>query len=417
MAGSSSTMPSLPVSSLAITAGLALCAAAAAYSTLAAVLVLRRRERIGRPAGAADGDCAPVSILKPLCGAEPRLADCLRSFCRLDYPALQLVFGVREANDPAIETVRQLQREFPACDIALVVDPRVHGENLKASNLINMLPRARHEIVVISDSDVEAGAGYLHSVVQALQAPGVGSVTCLYRGRAGASLWSRVAAMFINDWYFPAVLVSQALGDRSFASGVTIALRRQTLERLGGLQVLADHLADDWLLCEHVRRLGLKTVLAPVVVQTGVAEAGFAAHARRELRWMRTIRTITPLGYAFMGLSIVLPFAVLGALLAWPSPWGLGLAALTLANRVAIHLLQRRRSATGLGYDWALVPLRDGLLLAVWVAGFLGKEITWRGRRYRVGSGGALSPVSRSPAEEDSIAGAHVPAAPRMGSE
>lgn len=403
--------------SLVATAGLALSAVAAAYSTLAAALVLRRRESADGAADTGVDDGPPVSILKPLCGAEPRLLESLRSFCRLDYPALQLVFGVREADDPAIEVVRQLQREFPARDIALVVDPRVHGENLKASNMINMLPRARHDIVVISDSDVDAAAGYLRVVVRALLAPGVGSVTCLYRGRAGAGLWSRVAAMFINDWYFPAILVSQVLGDRSFASGVTIALRRQTLERLGGLQVLADHLADDWLLCEHVRRLGLKTVLAPVVLQTGVAEDGFGAHASRELRWMRTIRTIAPLGYSFMGVSIVLPFAVLGALLAWPSPWGWVPAALTLANRMAIHLEQRRRSAARVGYDWLLIPLRDGLLLAVWVAGFLGKEISWRGRRYRVGSGGALSPTGRSPAEEGSIAGAHVPAAPRMGSE
>lgn len=368
--------------------GVALTAAAALYSGAAWLLLLRWRET-APPAGWSP----PVSVLKPLCGAEARLAECLRSFARQPYPGLQLVFGVRESTDPAIGVVEQLRAEFPALDIELVIDPRLHGENLKASNLINMLPHARHPVVLISDSDVRAGPGYLETVVATLEPPEVGAVTCLYRARAGAGLWSRVAALFVNDWYFPAVLISRALGDRSFTSGVTIALRRPTLEAIGGFQVIADHLADDWLIGERVRRLGLKTVLSPVVVETEMGDDGFRAHASRELRWMRTIRTVEPLGYAFMGLSFVLPVALLGLLLAWPSPWAWGMGAFALLSRVGIHRQQRRRGAAGNGYDSLLIPLRDALLLAVWVAGFLGRGVTWRGRRYRVGSGGALSPL------------------------
>jgi len=371
------------------TIGLVLAAVAAVYSSAAWLLLLRWREA-ARPSGWRP----PVTVLKPLCGAEPQLAECLRSFARQSYPGLQLVFGVREATDPAIAVVQQLSQEFPALDVTLAVDGRLHGENLKASNLINMLPQARHAVVIISDSDVRVGPGWLDTVVAALAPAEVGAVTCLYRGRPGSSAASRLAAMFINDWYFPAVLVSQALGDHSFASGVTIALRRQTLESIGGLQVIADHLADDWLLCERVRRLGLDTVLSRFVVETDNAEESWRAHAGRELRWMRTIRTVAPLGYAFMCLSIFLPIALLGVLLAWPSPWALGLAALTLLNRVGIHIVQRTRAGASLGYDWTLIPLRDGLLFAVWVVGFLGRGITWRGRRYRVRSGGALSPLN-----------------------
>jgi ceramide glucosyltransferase len=371
-----------------VAAGLVLTTVAALYSSAAWVLLRRWREAL--PAASWR---PPVTVLKPLCGAEAQLPDCLRSLARQSYPGLQIVFGVREASDPAIGVVEQLRQEFPALDVELVIDGRLHGENLKASNLINMLPRARHQVLVISDSDVRVGPGYLDAVVAELAPAEVGAVTCLYRGRAGSGPWSRLAALFINDWYFPAVLMSQALGDRSFASGVTIALRRQTLEAIGGLQVIADHLADDWLICDHIRRVGLKTVLSHFVVETEVADEDFLAHAMRELRWMRTIRTVAPLGYAFMGLSIFLPIALIGLLLAWPSPWALALTILTLANRVGIHREQRRRSAARLGYDSLLIPLRDGLLLLVWVAGFLGRGITWRGRRYRVRSGGALSPL------------------------
>lgn len=369
--------------------GMALAAVAAVYSSLAWLVLRRWLEAPAQPAG----ERPPVSMLKPLCGAEAQLPDCLRSLARQSYPGLQIVFGVRESLDPAIAVVQQLRQEFPALDVELVVDGRLHGENLKVSNLINMLPHARHPILVISDSDVRVGPGYLDAVVAALAPVDVGAVTCLYRGRAGSGLWSRLAALFINDWYFPAVLVSRALGDHSFASGVTIALRRQTLEAIGGLQVIANHVADDWLMCEHVRRLGLKTVLSRFVVETDVADEGLRAHANRELRWMRTIRTVAPFGYMFMGFSFVLPVALLGVLLAWPSRWALALTALTLICRVGIHVEQRRRGGAALGYDSILIPLRDGLLMAVWVAGFLGRGITWRGRRYRVRSGGALSPL------------------------
>jgi ceramide glucosyltransferase len=376
-------------------AGIALAAIGALYATAAAVLLWRWREL---PGSAASGSAAPawqpaVSVLKPLCGAEPSLHECLRSVFRQSYPALQIVFGVRDPADPALGVVAQLRREFPARDVVVVVDARLHGDNPKTSNMINMLPQARHPVVLISDSDVRVGDGWLDAVMQALAPDDVGAVTCLYRARPRAGLWARLAALFINDWYFPAVLVSHALGDRSFGSGVTIALRRRTIEVIGGLEAIADHLADDWLLCDRVRAAGLRTVLSRVVVETEVGEARFAVHAARELRWMRTIRTIAPAGYAFLGLSISLPVALAGVALAGASPPALAAGALALAARLAIHLEQRRRLGVSLRYDLPLIPLRDALLLAVWIAGFLGRSVSWRGRRYRVRSGGRLSPL------------------------
>jgi ceramide glucosyltransferase len=332
-----------------------------------------------------------VSVLKPLCGAEPGLSESLRSFLRLPYRDLQMVFGARDAVDPALTVVAELRREFPDRDIELVVDPRQHGDNPKTSNLINMLARARHPVLVISDSDVRVGERYLAAVLQALAPEDVGAVTCLYRGRPGKGLASRLAALFINDWYFAAILISHALGDRKFASGATIALRRRTLDAIGGLAPIANHLADDWALGDRVRSAGLRTELAQCVVETEIADAPFSAHAARELRWMRTIRTIAPLGYAFMGLSFALPVALVGLALAPASPWALALAAVASIGRIGLHLLQRARMKAPMGYDLALIPLRDALLAAIWIAGFLGRSVSWRGRRYRVSRGGRLT--------------------------
>lgn len=373
----------------AAAAGTLLAGFGALYATGAWWLLRRWREAEPGPSAWRP----PVSVLKPLCGAEPGLYECLSSLLRQPYPNLQVVFGVRDAGDPAIEIVRQLRRSYPERDIEVVVDGRLHGENPKASNLINMLPFARHPVVLISDSDVLVGDGYLDSIVHALAPHDVGAVTCLYRGRGGAGLWSRLAALFVNDWFFPAVLVSRALGDRSFASGATIALRRETLAAIGGFRAISDHLADDWVLCKRIRSAGLRTVLCPCVVEVQTSGESFAVHAGRELRWMRAIRAVAPLGYAFMGLSLPLPVALVGIGLGGESGWTLGLGALALAARVGIHVEQRRRAGLALGYDLLLVPLRDALLLAVWVAGLVGRNIDWRGRRYRVQSSGLLSPI------------------------
>ena len=371
------------------TAGVLLAAFGALYSNCAWWLLRRWRETPSVPVAWRP----PVSVLKPLCGSEPNLRECLLSFLRQSYPDLQIVFGVRDASDPAIEVVEQLRGQFPERDVEVVVDGRLHGENPKASNLINMLPHARHPVVLISDSDVRVADGYVDAVVQALAPRDVGAVTCLYRGRGGSGLWSRIAALFINDWYFSAVLISQALGDRSFASGATIALRRETLQAIGGFESISDHLADDWVLCDRVRAIGQRTVLCPFVVETEIGEESFRANAGRELRWMRTIRTVAPMGYAFMGLSMPLPVVLLGVGLAGASGWALALAALALVARVGIHLEQRRRSGEAPIHDLLLIPLRDALLLAVWVGGFLGRSVDWRGRRYRLESGGSLSPI------------------------
>ncbi|MDF3834107.1 bacteriohopanetetrol glucosamine biosynthesis glycosyltransferase HpnI [Cupriavidus basilensis] len=353
-------------------AATSLACLSAGYAVAAAWL--SRRTLAAHPAGnVAPGDpCQrPVSVLKPLCGGEPRLYENLASLCRQQHPAYQLVFGVRAADDPAIAVVERLRADFPDCDIALAVDPCVHGSNLKVSNLINLLPLARHPWLVVADSDIAVAPDYLARVTAPLADAGVGVVTCLYRGRrVGGGLWSRLGVQFIDAWFVPSVRIAHAGGSRRFAFGATLALRREALDAIGSFDVLSNRLADDFWLGELTRRKGLATVLSDVVVSTDVTESHLGALWSHELRWMRTIRSLDPLGFAFIFITFTWPMLALASWLA-PTPVVLGAA---LAGLLARSLLARSVGAM------LLAPLRDTLLLAEWAAALSGSYVSWRGQ-------------------------------------
>ena len=215
---------------------LALAAIAAAYSVLALAATYRSRRR---DASYSVSGASASEVLKPLCGAEARLYEDLRSFCNQDHPCVQILFAVSDATDPAIATVRRLQREFAALDIELVIDPTQHGSNRKISNLINMLPRVKHDHLVIADSDVAVPRDYLKRVCAPLADPAIGLVTCPYYGHALAGTASSLGAMFINEWFMPAVDVAALFGSQSFVSGATIAIRRELLEQHRRLRTTA----------------------------------------------------------------------------------------------------------------------------------------------------------------------------------
>jgi ceramide glucosyltransferase len=234
------------------------------------------RSRRVAPATAFEG----VTILKPLCGDEPGLYEDLRSFCLQDYPAYQIVFGLADHSDPAREVAERLKREFHGLSIEIVVDARMHGSNAKVSNLINMLPYADHDVLAIVDSDSSVGADYLRSVISPLQEEGVGLVTCLYRSLPTPGVWSHLGAMYVNDWYMPAVVLAWFLGHRNYVSGQTICIRQATLRVCGGLSAVANYLAEDYRLGECVRSLGLRIVLSPYVVTGQTHEPSLGALIR-----------------------------------------------------------------------------------------------------------------------------------------
>lgn len=375
----------MPSSSFATTPlswiGLALALCTTAYACLS-LWAWYRCERLRKHPRADVNERASqaVSILKPLHGAEPGLYENLKSFCRQQYGGYEILFGVRSPDDPAIAVVQRLQREFPGLPMALVIDPTVHGANLKVSNLINLLAQARHDWLVLADSDISVTPNYLARVVAPLHDPGVGIVTCLYHGVAGSSVSARLGKLFIDDWFAPSVRLAHAFGSTRFAFGSTIALRRDTLAAIGGLEVLKDTLADDFWLGERTRQRGLRTVLSEVVVGTDVCEDTLSALWQHELRWLRTIRAISPTGFAFSAVCFSWPLLLL-ALVVSPTAPCVGLALLGVLARAWRYGASWKSTArVSRWQDVWLTPVRDVLLLLEWAGALFHWRVHWRGQ-------------------------------------
>ncbi len=326
----------------------------------------------------------PVTVLKPLHGAEPLLEEALASVCAQDYPAWQVVFGVQDSADAALPAVRRVQARFPDCDIAVVVDPTPHGSNRKVGNLINMLPAARHDVLVISDSDMQVASDWLRRLATALEPAEAGLVTTIYTGLAppqsGGTGWycGQLGVMQINQYFLPGALLARAMG-RQDCLGATMMLRRDTLQRIGGFSAVANHLADDNVLGRLVQRLGLKVALADTIPATTVSEATFSALWRHELRWTRTIRALAPVPFAASVLQYPLAWAVLTVVLAGGAPWSLGWFALAWGLRaLAVRGIDKALGLANRSPLW-LLPVRELMSVAVMAASYAGRRVDWRG--------------------------------------
>jgi ceramide glucosyltransferase len=365
-----------------VACGYAIALASMAYSLIAAFATRKRARAPMR----GNATAPPVTILKPLCGAEPETYECLRSFCEQAYGEFQVVFGVSHAQDPAVAVVAQLQKEFPHLDLTLAVERRQAGSNRKVSNLINMMGFALHDYLVISDSDVRVDSNYLANLIVPLLDDGVGVVTCCYRGVPHPGIWSLLGSMYINEWFIPSVRVAALMGYRSFAFGATIGIRRETLAKIGGFNAISNQLADDYCLAALTRQEGLRTVLSEVEVDTFVAERTASALVAHELRWRRTIRNLSPFGYGFSFITLGLPVTALQLLLARAAPAAVIFLITALAS-AAIHWNARRSG--GLASLW-LVPIRDLLHFGLWIWSFATRDVRWHNDRYHVSRDGAV---------------------------
>jgi ceramide glucosyltransferase len=332
-----------------------------------------------------------ISILKPLKGIDPEIYESFRSHCMQDYAAeYEIIFGVSDANDPAVSSVEQLQREFPQRVIRLVVCPKLLGANIKVSNLEQMLTASRYECILVNDSDIRVGRDYLHCVFAPLTNHDVGMVTCLYRGVASPTLGSRLESLGISTDFCAGVLAARQLeGGLRFGLGSTLAFRRRDLERIGGFQSIVNYLADDYELGRRIAGLGLKVVLSSIVVETHLPAydlSGFFAH---QMRWARGVRDARLGGYIGLASTFGLFWALLNLLVLSEAAWTLELFAAMAVARFAVAIVVGRSVLTDrqvLKHLWML-PVRDLIAVGIWLVSFAGHTVTWRGDRFRLKNG------------------------------
>ncbi len=354
-----------------------LCALAGVAQLLLGMRLIERLVAAPPPVPSAR---PPVSVLKPLCGVDPLTELALESFFLIDYPDYQLVFGVQSETDPVLEVLAKLRARYPEREVAVVVDATLHGGNRKVSNLINMLPEAKHELLVISDADIHVPVYFLDRVVAALEQPNVGLVTTLYTGLPGTpGLPALLGASQINYTFLPGALLARQLG-RQDCLGVTMALSKAVLAEIGGLEAVSNNLADDQVLGRLVLARGYKLALAQVVPATTIPEADFVSLFRHELRWARTIRALVPVPYAASVLQFSLFWAALTVLLAGGAVWSWALFVFVLATRyTASRKIDAELRLPKSGEAWLLV-LRDLCSTIIYIASFTGSQVDWRGQ-------------------------------------
>jgi ceramide glucosyltransferase len=367
-----------------------LLVACAGIGACCAVASVRAVERFFRTPSPAETDHPPVTVLKPLHGAERGLAENLESFCAQDYPsAVQILFGVQDARDPAIAIVKALQEKHPQLDLTLITGTYREASNPKIANLITMLPHAKHDVLILSDSDIRVRVRYLRNIVDALGQPGIGAVTCCYTGRASARFWSRMSAMGTDYHFLPAVLYGVGIGLATPCFGSTIGLRKSILAEIGGFAAFGERLADDYEIGRAIRARGYRIALPPLVVTHSSNENSAAELFRHELRWARTIRAIDGLGHMGSLVTHPVPLAILGAvLLGFSYPATLALVAALTARLWLKHRIDRVLGISGLS-SWLLVQ-RDVLSFMVFISSFFIRQVDWQGRRYKVRAHGTL---------------------------
>jgi ceramide glucosyltransferase len=357
-----------------------LLAASIVYCIL---IVIATRDYLAQPIPVAE-DLPSISVLKPLAGVDQGLETNLRSFFDQDHPEFELLFAVREPTDPAIPVVQALQKQFPARASRLIVTGEPPYPNAKVFSLDRMLAASRHDLLVMSDSDIRVAPGFLTSLAAEFADPKISLATCPYRAVAGRSLWSNLEAEGMNTDFLAGLLVARMIVGVKFAVGPTLAARRSVLAKIGGFNTLKNYLAEDFVLGKFAARAGFGVILSRNIVAHHIGSEPWRVNAAHRLRWARSTRRSRPLGYIGQLLTHPLALALIVCALAprwWPA----------LIVAAAFRALAAWSTSTWIlraPPRWHLVILQDILSFAFWLAGFFGNTVVWRGRRYYLHSDG-----------------------------
>ena len=334
----------------------------------------------------------PISILIPVRGADEESYETFASFCRQAYPDFQLLFGCRDADDAALPILRKLQQEFPRVNFEIIISANEIGTNAKVSNLNNIYQHALHEYIFIVDSDIKVEPDYLPRVVAPLQQSNVGMVTCLYRGTRAKSFASLLENIGLSSTFGPEVMTSRMLEGVKFALGSTIAMKRDTLNKIGGFAAIADYLADDFWLGFLTAKEGLEIIISDVVVDHVPKKETMISMLKHQLRWNKAVRLSRPKGYAGLILTYGIPTSLLllVSLNFSSSAWILFLSTMIVRSLTAVFggvILMRD---TMLLKNLWLLPIRDFIGFGVWLTGLFGNIVEWRGVKYSLTKDGKL---------------------------
>lgn len=358
-----------------------------AFAAVGAAVATRRR------GSSAAVPLPPVTILKPLKGCDRELYENLRSFCALEYPSFQLLFTLASPDDPAMPVLSRLRQEFPDRDIEIVVSKNRIGFNPKINNVSNAAPFIKHGVLLMSDSDIRVRPDFLIRAIRPLADPAVGLVTCFYQSTAPRGLWSALEALSVNAQFLPQAVTAAAFGMR-FAMGAAILVTREAFEKAGGFPMMADHLADDFILGEAVKGAGYRVELAEPVVESVPDVASGAEHLRHQARWARTIRICNPAGYLGSVLLHGFSLLTLRALLFGPDAAGLGLMAGVLCAKALCEAsIARLLGRPQLGFSLLLLPLSEWVSFCAWISGYRSNQVLWRGELYTIREQGRLIPA------------------------
>jgi ceramide glucosyltransferase len=352
-----------------------------------ALMILAAQRYVAQPR--AEGCCHPISVLKPLSGSDEGLEANLRSFFEQDHPEFELLFAVRELEDPAVPILQALQREFPQVPSRLIVTGEPRFSNAKVWSLHCMQAETKYDLLVMSDSDIRVRRGFLRSIAAEFEDQNIAVATCPYRAMAGRSLWSTLEAEGMNTEFLGGLLVARMLEGVKFTVGPTVAARKSAIEAIGGFRRLKDYLAEDFVMGKFAAEAGFGVVLSKTIVEHRIGSEDLRANAAHRIRWARSTRRSRPLGY--IGQIFTHPLALCLLLVAAHPAWWLALIPTIVLRACAAWSMGRVLKARP---NWLLLPLQDLLSFGFWMAGFYGNTIVWRGRRYLLYSDGRFTPLS-----------------------
>ncbi len=347
--------------------------------------------RSGGPYGDSDGPMPPVTILRPICGLDRQLLENLRSTCRQDYPEYQVVFTVQDRDDPALPLLRQVQQEFGTERVSVAVHDLSVGPNGKVNNLLGGLREVRHDLLVISDSDVRLRPDYLRAIVQPFADPRVGCVHTLFRIGQAHRWYGRMSLLHVNADFLPNAVFAYVTGAAGFTLGPSVAIRRATLQKIGGFEAVSEYLAEDYEIGRRTLQVGQQVILLPYMVDVLEDYPSALAWWKHQVYWDQNARAAKPVGFFASILIRSVPFALLFALTRGLDPIGIQVLAGVLGIRLAAvaGILWRFQDREGLR-SLLLMPLQDCLGVATWALSFTQRTIRWRGQEYRLTTGGRM---------------------------